>query len=164
MSRRFRTSTVAATLVAAAVVGFSGGAFVGAGSGAGQTAGETPGAAPSAAATTPTDTPAGAELPAPPATQAGLSATAAPTELAAGGRVDITGTLTPPQEGVTVSVQRLDGGQWVPFDASAPTRADGTYGLWLSSGRTGDQQFRTVVTDAGGGVLAASEPVTIRYR
>jgi hypothetical protein len=157
MSTRASRGAAAATLIAAAVVGFGGGALTGTAAG-----GEDPstdngaGTSPPSSTQSPSDTPdpAGA-----------ISLSAAKATFAANDKIDLTGALDPAAGGVELKVERsLNGSDWDSFpdagnQVTVTTRDDGTFSTYVQTGREGENQFR-VVGQVGENFLE-SEPVVV---
>lgn len=144
-SRASRPATVA-VLLAAAVLGFSGGALIGQQTGSG--------GVPESAAT--------AE-PEPEATpESGITLNADPTTAAANQDIRLVGTLVPAVGGISLQVERsLDGGDWQEFPVSTTSQDDGTFGVTVRTGRAGENRFR-VVGEVDGAPMASNEvPVSI---
>jgi hypothetical protein len=154
MSSRASGGALAASLITAAIVGFGGGAYFGS-----QSGGDTPTASETTTgdSTTPVgETPADGETPPATETPAGdgtPTLTAAQTSVAANERIDLTGTIDPPAEGVVLNIQRsVDGGDWEDFpEPGAPltttTNADGAFSTYVTTGRSGTNAFRVVRAD-----------------
>lgn len=155
MSSRASGGALAASLITAAIVGFGGGAYFGS-----QSGGDTPSDTETTTgdSTTPVgETPAGET---PPATETEAPAgdgtptlAAGQTAVAANERIDLTGTIDPPAEGVVLNIQRsVDGGDWEDFpEPGAPltttTNADGAFSTYVTTGRSGTNAFRVVRAD-----------------
>jgi hypothetical protein len=75
-----------------------------------------------------------------------------------GGRIVISGVQNPAKTGTRVTVQRKEGSGWADFPASSTVGADGTYSLWLQTGRKGEMSFRIIDPASG----ATSNPVKVR--
>lgn len=58
------------------------------------------------------------------------------------GRIVISGEQRPADPGTRLTVQRKEGGEWVDFPAGSTIAGDGTYSLWLKTGRKGELTFR----------------------
>lgn len=65
------------------------------------------------------------------------------------GRIVISGVQKPPKAGTRVTVQRRESGGWVDFPAGSTVGSDGTYSLWLQTGRTGEMSFRVIDSESG---------------
>ena len=107
---------------------------------------------------TPTQEPSGTattESPRPPKDRPTLAAT--PLEVGTYERIDLTGTFPDLPEGVTLQVERKEGGTWAVFPVTATTRAGGTFSTYVQTGRVGENKFR--VTDPGSG--RSTPPVTV---
>jgi hypothetical protein len=147
MPSRATRPVAAAVLVTAAALGFAGGAVVGQQIGAS--------AGPDAAATAePTAT---EEAPA-----AGISLTADPGSASANQDVRLEGSLEPAVSGVSLQVERsLDGGDWQEFPVATTSRDDGTFGVTVRTGRSGENRFRVVGTVEGAAMKSNEVPVSI---
>ncbi|MGH8827247.1 MAG: hypothetical protein ACRDVZ_06515, partial [Jiangellaceae bacterium] len=89
----------------------------------------------------------------------GLALTAAQPAVASGERIDLTGSITPAEPGVTLQIQRsVDGSDWEDFPVTADTNDAGTFSTYVQSSRKGENRFRVVRSD---NVDVASEPVTV---
>ena len=151
MSSRASGGALAASLITAAIIGFAGGAYFGTQSG-GDEAGD--GSTPSNSASTPAgqNPPEGgaADGGAPEETEAasGLQLSSAVTAVESNGRIDLSGSITPPTPDVELQLQRsIDGGEWENFDVSMTTKADGEFSGWIQSRRTGRNSLRVVRAD-----------------
>lgn len=143
-----RAGTVIGLLLAAAVVGFLGGGLVGALQQSSLL--NPPTAAPSPTTQSPTPEPA-----------ASITVTADRSQASTSDLIRLEGDTQPPAPGVVLQVeQSVDGGPFAAFPVSIQTRADGTYGVSVRTGRTGVNRFRMVGTV--GGEQVASDPVTVR--
>ncbi|WP_116952633.1 hypothetical protein [Jiangella endophytica] len=151
MSSRASGGALAACLITAAIVGFAGGGYFGSQSG---------GDSPSASETSGTDnttpvggTPDGGETPAEteaPAGDGALTLSAGQTEISPGGRIDFTGAVDPPEEGVQLRLERsVDGGDWetFPLNNQPVTNADGAFSTYASTSQNGTNSFRLVRED-----------------
>ncbi len=149
-------ASIAVTLLAAAVIGFLLGALVAVTdeqptASPGSTTGST--ASPSTVSPSATDTPQ-AEV------DADMALRADRGSAETGELIRLTGTLTPPDGGVTLQVQQsVDGIGFVDFPVTATTRSDGSFGVWVRTGRVGSNEFR-MVTDVEGKQIA-SNPVAV---
>lgn len=65
------------------------------------------------------------------------------------GRIVISGVQKPAKAGTKVTVQRREAGGWVDFPAGSTVGSDGTYSLWLQTGRTGEMSFRVIDSESG---------------
>jgi hypothetical protein len=156
MSTRASRGAAAAILVAAAVVGFSGGVIAGnaVGSEDPNAAGGSESSASPAASQSPTDT-----------EPAAITLSAAKTAFATNEKIDLTGVLEPAAEGVELKVERsLNGSDWDSFpdpedQVTAKTKNDGTFSTFVQTGREGENQFRVV--GLVGEVSIESEPVVV---
>lgn len=139
MSSQATRGALVACLIAAAVVGFAGGAMMGSRDGD---------AAPSGATTEAPDD-AAREEPADP----GLTLAADPTTVPSGGLVAISGSVAPEDAGVEVKVQhRIGDGAWTDFPnpqsvISPVTRADGTFSGSVAPRQQGTNFYRVVQLD-----------------
>jgi hypothetical protein len=143
-------ASVLLVLLVAAVVGFLGGAFLALVGDSGTPSAPTPGptASPGLTATA---------VPGQPAT---LTLASDRQQAGTDDLIRLTGRLDPPQAGVTLQVQQaVEGADFVDFPVTATTRSDGTYGVWVRTGREGRNQFRVVTTVEGAPV--ASAPVVV---
>lgn len=91
----------------------------------------------------------------PPAGDGELVLSASPVAVASMQRINLTGSW-PGQDNSTLSVQRLEGGQWVDFGVQVPVHV-GTFETYVMTGRSGQNQFR--VFDPASDT--ASNPVTV---
>lgn len=140
------------TLAAAAVIGF----LVGALAAVTQTGGGATPAAPTDTAA-PTSTSSPSLSPAPTTTpaptndvEAEISLTADRAQAATDELIRLEGVLRPPGGDVTLQVQQsVDGIGFVDFPVTATTRSDGSFGVWVRTGRVGRNEFR-VVTEIDG--------------
>lgn len=154
---------MAAFLILAAIVGFAGGAYLG-------TQSDNQGAQaapPGQTDPTSTDDPGGnddggsetdpdvSETPdeetASPG-DVGISFTIEESSVAPNQRINYSGTVSPPEEGVTLRIERsIDGGEWAPFPEDSPitrdTNADGSFSGYVQTGRSGENAFRMVRVD-----------------
>lgn len=156
MSTRASRGAAAATLIAAAVLGFGGGALTGTAAG-----GEDP-STDNGADTSPSST----QSPSDTADPAGaISLSAAKATFAANEKIDLTGALDPAAGGVELKVERsLNGSDWDSFpdaenQVTVTTKDDGTFSTYVQTGREGENQFR-VVGQVGENFLE-SEPVVV---
>lgn len=151
MPRGASRGAAAAVLVAAAAVGFGGGAMIATGE-VGGTASPGPAASRTPEPTgSPTDEAATA-----------ISLSAEPTSVGANETVRLTGRLEPPAGGVSLQVQRsLDGGDWSDFPVTATTREDGSIDITVESGRAGENRFRLTGQVNGQEVVSDEVAVTI---
>ncbi|WP_199521570.1 hypothetical protein [Jiangella anatolica] len=153
MSSRASGGALAACLITAAIVGFAGGGYFGS---------QADGGTPSASETTPGgttpgggDTPAGGEQP--PATETetpagdgALTLASEQTEISSGGRIDFTGSIDPPEEGIQLRLERsVDGGDWetFPLTTQPVTNADGGFSTYVTTSQSGVNAFRLVRED-----------------
>jgi hypothetical protein len=75
--------------------------------------------------------------------------------------IRLEGVLRPGTGGVALQVQQsVDGIGFVDFPVSATTRADGSFGVWVRTGRVGSNEFRMVASLQGQQV--ASNAVTVQ--
>jgi hypothetical protein len=145
-------ASVLLVLLVAAVVGFLGGAFLAlVGDSGDDGATPTPGPATASPGVTATAVPGQA---------AALTLTSDRQQASTEDLIRLSGRLDPAQAGVTLQVQQaVDGADFVDFPVTATTRSDGTYGVWVRTGREGRNQFRVVTTVEGASV--ASAPVVV---
>jgi hypothetical protein len=144
-------AVVLGVLLAAAVIGFLGGALTGEIRSGGRLIGL--GAGPAATQTTPSASPSAADT--------GLTLESSVGSVAANGEIRLSGRIQPPA-GVTLQVQRrLDGGDWSDFPVTTRSRDDGTYSTVVRSGRKGVNDFRVVTEVGGEQVVSPSVTVTI---
>ncbi|HSK27234.1 MAG TPA: hypothetical protein VK894_10040 [Jiangellales bacterium] len=136
-----------AVLLAAAVIGFGGGAVLGQQVGGSGEAESAATAAPDAADVAP---------------EPGISLVAEPASASANQDVRLDGTVVPAVGGVSLQVERsLDGGDWQEFPVTTTTRDDGTFGVTVRTGRSGENRFR-VVGEVEGQPMSSNEvPVVI---
>lgn len=160
MASRATGGTFAAFLISGAILGFAGGAVLGT-----QADGsESDGGPPNSAATTPadpgtdgggdtggtapdaTDDPEGDETP---AGDGAISLSAAQTAVSADERIDISGSIDPPEEGVRLQIQRsVDGSEFEDFPVDPwETNANGEFGGYVQSSRSGENAFRVILVD-----------------
>jgi hypothetical protein len=151
-----RGSTVL-ILLTAALVGFLGGALAAVTTGTDQDL-ALPGSSP--AVTSPV-------APTPSPTTGSTAAPATLTLAADRGRaktdelIRLEGRLEPASGGVRLQVQQsVDGADFVDFPVTAQTRSDGSYGVWVRTGRVGSNQFRMVTQVQGRSVV--SPPVLVQ--
>lgn len=155
MSTRASRGAAAAILVAAAVVGFGGGAVAGSALGSEDPAQGSGSSASPSASQSPSDTPA----------SAAITLSAAKTAFAANEKIDLTGLLEPAAGGVELKVERsLNGSDWDSFpdpdgQITATTKDDGTFSTYVQTSREGENQFR-VVGQVGEDFIE-SEPVVV---
>ncbi len=144
-------------LLAAAVIGFLGGALaavLGRDGGAEPSAGPTS-SAPATVPATPTPAPESSA-------QASLTLTADRSQAAVEELIRLEGVLTPAAGEVVLQVQQsVDGLDFVDFPVTAQTRGDGSYGVWVRTGRVGQNQFRTVTEVAGRQVVSPAVVITV---
>lgn len=93
----------------------------------------------------PPDTPANGEL----------QLSASPLSVAPSERINLTGAY-PGQDNISLSVQRLENGEWTDFGVQASVRV-GTFETWVQTSRTGAHQWR--MFDPA--TQTASNPVTV---
>ncbi len=145
------------SLIAAAVVGFGGGAVI-----------ASNGGDENDPQSVSTDTPAGGETPDPTAsaeTQAsegGITLQSPLTAAAPGQEIPLTGSIEPAAGDVILTVQRDLGDGWQTYGntpVTATTRADGSFQTTIAPTRTGAAQFRVI--GQVGGLEATSNPVPI---
>jgi hypothetical protein len=141
-------------LLTAAVVGFLAGALL-------ATTREQAVPQPSAPAAAPTTTPTRSPTP-PPTSLATLTLTADRAQADRRELIRLEGALKPARAGVALQVQQsVDGSDFADFPVTATTRADGSYGVWVRTGREGRNQFRTVATLDGQTVASAGVVVVV---
>jgi len=85
-----------------------------------------------------------------------IALTVSPARVGPGQRIDLTGRY-PGGDGARLQVQRREGGAWTDFPVDVPVTG-GRFATYVTTGRTGPQQFR--VTDPGTG--RASNPARVR--
>ncbi len=152
-------STLALSLVTAAVVGFGGGALIATAGGDGSdprdvTTGPTAGAG-TQAPTTPAET-------SEPATAITLQSTV--TSSPPGVEIPFSGTLTPGAGGITLTVQRNNGDGWNNFGTSpvtTTTRDDGSFTTSIITRQAGAAEFRVIGQVDGAEVASNAVPITI---
>jgi hypothetical protein len=71
-----------------------------------------------------------------------ISLQASPLQVAANQRIDLTGVY-PRGEGHSLTVQRLEGGAWADFPVTTSVSGGGFH-TWVTTGRSGMQQFRVL--------------------
>ena len=156
-SRRVGPSPVSVllALLVAAVVGFLGGAVVAL---VGRPATDgTPSPTDATAGPTPVATPT-----APSTGAATLTLTADRQQASTDELIRLTGRLDPPAAGVVLQVQQsVDGSDFTDFPVTATTRGDGSYGVWVRTGREGRNQFRVVTKLQDGAVDSAPVLVVV---
>lgn len=86
-----------------------------------------------------------------------ISLQAFPGQVAPGERINLTGVY-PSGEGVTLQVQRFEGGAWKPFADVTATVSGSIFNTYVITSRTGVQRFRMVDV----GTARASNPVRVR--
>jgi hypothetical protein len=156
MSSRASGGALAASLITAAIIGFAGGAYFGTQADGSANANAAP---PSSGTDGPSSTggpdasPPSGQTGSPGATgqptDGGLTLTAQETSVAASDRINLSGTLSPPEAGVEIRIQRsIDGSAWEDFPVTMTTRDDGTFSGWIQSQRTGVNSIRVVRGDA----------------
>lgn len=135
---------IGATLLAAAVIGFLLGALVAA-------TDDDPTSAPRPTGTdiaspSPTTSPTAQPTPSPTvAGDARLTLSADRESADTRELIQLTGVLTPAQEGVVLQVQQsVDGIGFADFPVEATTRADGSFAIKVRTGRVGTNEFRMV--------------------
>lgn len=156
MSNRASGGVLAASLITAAIVGFGGGAML-----ASSSDDDSAQAAPPVTSTEPAD--AGPATSAEPsetsAPATGLALTAAQSAVASGERIDLTGSITPAEPGISLQIQRsVDGSDWEDFPVTAATNDAGTFSTYVQSSRKGENRFRVIRSD---NPEVASEPVAV---
>jgi hypothetical protein len=150
-----RAGSVLLALLTAALVGFLAGALL-------ATTRGVP--SPQASSTAPATTPAPTTTPAPlPATVATLTLTADRATAKTRELIRLEGLLQPARAGVALQVQQsVDGSDFADFPVTATTRADGSYGVWVRTGREGRNQFRTITSLDGQAVASPGVVVDVR--
>jgi hypothetical protein len=140
-------------LLAAAVIGFLGGALAAV---VGQDDGPLPtGGADATATVTLAPTPGPTA-----AAEASLTLTADRAQASTDELIRLEGVLRPASADVVLQVQQsVDGLDFVDFPVTATTRRDGSYGVWVRTGRVGKNEFRTVTEVDGQQVV--SPPVVV---
>jgi|GEM_PF-2644647 len=142
-------------LVVAAVVGFLGGAVLALSGPDAERA--TVAGTPAPPATTPA---APTERATPAGPGPSLTLIADRQQASAGELIRLEGQLTPAQGAVSLQLQQAVGAaEFVDFPVTATTRADGSYGVWVRTGREGRNQFRAVTTIDG--EVVDSPPVVV---
>lgn len=122
-------------LVAAGVIGFLGGALAAVTS---QPSTETADPTATTSATPPIATAPTAPV------DASLTLTADRERASTDELIRLEGVLRPATEEVVLQVQQsVDGIGFVDFPVTATTRSDGSYGVWVRTGRVGSNEFRT---------------------
>jgi len=155
MTRRLSWPITAGVLTAAAIIGIVGGGLMGADS----RSNDQPSAAAEQTATSSPE-PSDSESPET-ASGTGLMVEASETEVSQDARVDFTGELNPPIEGVELQVERsIDGGDWEDFPVTVTTNDDGSFSTWVASGRVGENEFR--LSGEADGQPVESNTVTVR--
>ncbi len=161
-------ASIVVMLLVAAVVGFLGGALLSVTSSDGEA-----GSVASNATTTPADgtaatpgaTPgptAPITSPAPPAADSAISLTADRASADTEELIRLEGVLQPAAGNVTLQVQQsVDGIGFVDFPVTATTRSDGSFGVWVRTGRVGLNEFRMVTEVAGGPVISNAVAVQV---
>jgi hypothetical protein len=152
------------TLAAAAVIGF----LVGALAAVTQTDEGATRAAPTDT-TPPTSTSSPSRSPAPTTTpaptndvEAEISLTADRARAATDELIRLEGVLRPPGGDVTLQVQQsVDGIGFVDFPVTATTRSDGSFGVWVRTGRVGSNEFRMVTEIDGTQVVSNAVAVQV---
>jgi hypothetical protein len=151
-------ATIVAIMAAAALIGFLAGALLAlAGPRTTDAADVT---TPSPATTsTPTPTPTAGQTTAPVDAEIALTADRAAADTDE--LIRLEGVLRPGTGGVALQVQQsVDGIGFVDFPVSATTRADGSFGVWVRTGRVGSNEFRMVASLQGQQVV--SNAVTVQ--
>lgn len=158
MSSRASGGALAASLITAAIVGFSGGAYFG------TQADDDPPPDDTSEVADPTDggtdaTTPSEDEPDDEAAESGLTLTADQTAVAPNEQIDLSGSISPAEGGVEVQVQRsIDDGEWEDFPANWTTNDDGTFSGYIYSQREGVNSIRVVRGDDDSVV---SEPVQV---
>ncbi len=147
------------SLVAAAVVGFGGGAVIATSSGDEND--------PQSVST---DTPTGGETPEPTgpsetqAPEGGITLESPVTSSPPGQEIPLSGTVTPAAGGITLTVQRNNGDGWVNFGTSLVTTTTGDDGGFQTSIITrqgGAAEFRVIGQLGGQEIASNAIPITI---
>ncbi len=148
-----RAGPVLLVLLTAALVGFLAGALLA--STSGERSAEPSSTAP--ATTAPTPSPSS-----PPATVARLTLTADRAQADVRELIRLEGALQPARAGVVLQVQQsVDGSDFADFPVTTTTRGDGSYGVWVRTGREGRNQFRTLTTLDGQAVASPGVVVDV---
>jgi hypothetical protein len=143
-----KRSAIALLLVAFLIGIVAGGTLLSGKDGSGGTSVAVAGPEEEAAAPKPTPTPK-------PKVSSGLTAQAVHE---GNGRIVISGEQRPAKAGTRVTVQRRESSGWVDFPAGSTVGSDGSYSLWLQTGRKGDMSFRVIDSESG----ETSNPVRIK--
>jgi hypothetical protein len=150
-----RPGPVLLVLLTAALVGFLAGALLA--STSGERSAQPASTAP-ATTTAPTRSPSS-----PPATAATLTLSADREQADTRELIRLEGLLQPARAGVVLQVQQsVDGSDFADFPVTTTTRSDGSYGVWVRTGREGRNQFRTVTSLDGQAVASPGVVVDVR--
>jgi len=159
---RPRAASIAVMLLVAAIVGFLGGALLAVTRSDGDASPVVSGAATTpagGAVATPGGTPgatAPTTSPAPPSSDAEISLTADRASADTEELIRLEGVLRPAAGEVRLQVQQsVDGIGFVDFPVTATTRSDGSFGVWVRTGRVGLNEFR-MATDADGSAVISN--------
>ncbi len=161
-------TSIVLMLLVAAVVGFLGGALLALTSSDREaspvaSSGET--TPPGGAVATPAGTPgpsAPTTSPAPPSTDAAISLSADRASADTEELIRLEGVLRPAAGEVALQVQQsVDGIGFVDFPVTATTRTDGSFGVWVRTGRVGLNEFRMVTEVDGGQVISNAVAVEV---
>lgn len=74
---------------------------------------------------------------------------ASPTAVASYEEIDLSGTFPKLGPGVTLQVQRREGGTWTDFPVTATTGDGGTFATFVQTGQIGTSKFRMMAIDTG---------------
>ncbi len=77
---------------------------------------------------------------------AGITLVVSPLRVAAGQRIDVTGSYG--REGASLKIQRQSGSAWTDFGVST-TVGGGTFSTWITTSQTGTARFRVVDSATG---------------
>ncbi len=160
-SRPSRMAVVLA-LAAAAVIGFLIGALAAVTQDNATPAASTDAPSPGSTASpsvsqAPTTTPAPSND-----VEAEISLTADRAQAATNELIRLEGVLRPPGAGATLQVQQsVDGIGFVDFPVTATTRSDGSFAVWVRTGRVGSNEFRMVTEIDGTPVVSNAVAVQV---
>ena len=161
-------TSIVVMLVLAAVVGFLGGALLAATSPDGEPsplASDSTAAPQGSAVATPGGTPgptAPTTSPAPPSADAAISLTADRATADTEELIRLEGVLQPATGEVALQVQQsVDGIGFVDFPVTATTRSDGSFGVWVRTGRVGLNEFRMETEVDGNQVISNAVAVQV---
>lgn len=150
-ARRPSASTITAVLIVAAVVGFLGGALLALTRSDTAPTSTSPATGPATPAATegPTSAPTTTAAPTT-AVDAEITLTADRASASTEDLIRLEGVLRPMVADAELRVQQsVDGIGFVDFPVTATTRSDGSFGVWVRTGRVGSNEFR-MVTDVDG--------------